>query len=134
MSYATRDDLADYAPQVTGTDAALDLLLKQASLDIDRFLGAIPKSATATPPFKFDLTKLDAATAEGLTFATCAQAEYRDHMGPEFFITSTEQVIQGPDFTIKNGGGGGAGNYLGPKAVDELLSYGLLRTTARARP
>lgn len=135
MSYATRDDLAAYAPQVIGTDDVLDEILLQASTDIDRFLGVLPRSRTATPPFKFDLSALDAFTAEGLTRATCAQAEFRHHMGPDYFLDLPGTVTQGPDFTITTGGGSGGGSgMLGSKTVDELLSYGLLRTSARSRP
>lgn len=133
--YATRAELAEYAPQVVGTDPELDELLKQASLDLDRFIGVVPRSATAVLPFKWDLAALDATSAEGIKRATMAQAEFRDAMGPDHFVGLAGTTIQGPDFTITSGGGFGGGSHnLGPKTIQELISFGLIPTTARARP
>lgn len=137
MSYATRTELADYAPAVVGTDAFLDRLLLDASRDLDRWWGMIPHSATATDGLKYDLTTLDADTAEGIKKATLAQAEFRNHVGPDYFLDLPGTTVQGPDFTITTGGPGAASGwskYLGSKTLAELASYGLLRATARARP
>jgi hypothetical protein len=94
-------------------------------------------SATATDGLKYDLTALDADTAEGIRKATLAQAEFRNHVGPDYFLDLPGTTVQGPDFTITTGGPGAASGwskYLGSKTLAELASYGLLRATARARP
>lgn len=134
MSYATRQELTAYAPTITGTDDVLDALLLDASRDIDRFLGW-GRSTNGVAPLMVALEDLDAFRAEGLTQSTLAQAVFRDHVGPDYFLDLPETVTQGPDFTITtgSGGGGSAASYIGSLAKSELLRYGLLRSTGRSR-
>jgi hypothetical protein len=132
-AYATLDEFKAYSPQLFFSDPDMESALEQASRDIDRVVGAIQRSATAPAGLKYDITTLDADSATGLSNATCAQAEFRLLQGPEFFIMPGTET-KGPDFTIKSGGGLGVLRWLAPKALDELRSYGLIRTTARARP
>lgn len=134
VSYASYEEFQAYSPALgsSESEANIEAALLQASRDIDRFVGLLPRSATAEPPAKFDLTELSDDLAEGITNATLAQAEYRLVVGPEHFIHSAGTVVQGPDFTITHGSG--ASNRLGPKAIYELQAYGLILFGARARP
>lgn len=128
--YAEKADLVAYAPYlVLPSDEIVNQTLDVASADIDRFLGAVTRSATGGG-LKYDLTLLDTETAQGLINATAAQAEYRLMQGNEFFIQGSS-TVEGPDFTITSSG---SSTRLAPKAIAELQSFRILPTHARARP
>lgn len=117
-TYATHDQLIAYNATFSGTDpAVLDALIESAEFDLDsRVLVALawPDPALASGR-KLDLTKLKVHEVTGLMRATCAQAEYRDFMGPEFFIKPQFASVSGPDFNTT-----GKLPYIGPKVRIEL--------------
>lgn len=70
---------------------------------------------------------LTANQAIALSHATCAQFEYRNEMGPDFFVRAQYPTIKGPDFATT-----GKLPFIAPKAVRELTNSNLLYTQGRA--
>lgn len=126
-AYASLADFRAIRPNNPATDESVEGVLVAASEDVDNALSHVMK---VRPGRKFDLTKVGDLWAEGIRRATVAQAEYRIHRGPGYFL-SPGDTIQGPDFTIKPGDGGGV---LASAMWVELRTYGLVPRTARARP
>jgi hypothetical protein len=121
-TYAQASDLEAYVEGwVTDNPAAVDRLLERAERDIDYAAGAWP-IADPVNGLKFVPGSLAAWQTKALVRATCAQAEYRFEMGEEFMVKAQHARVQGPDFAAW-----GRLPYIGPKALRELVSGGLLR-------
>lgn len=73
--------------------------------------------------------QLPASYTAALRDATCAQAEYRNAMGEEFFIRAQYQSVTGPEFRTQ-----GRLPVIGPKVMQELQGTDLIQRGARARP
>lgn len=67
--------------------------------------------------------------ADLLKSAVCAQAEYRDQMGPRFFSQAQFTRVDGPEFRTR-----GKLPLIGPKVMRELSGTDLIQRGARARP
>jgi hypothetical protein len=67
--------------------------------------------------------------ADALRDATCAQCEYRNTMGEDFFIRAQFSSTSGPEFKTT-----GKLPTLGPKVMRELQGTDLVQRGARARP
>lgn len=76
---------------------------------------------------RLDVWMLQPSQVTALRRATCAQAEYRDQMGEDFFIKAQWQSVSGPEFTTQ-----GKLPFLGPKVFRELNGSGLIEYGARA--
>lgn len=72
---------------------------------------------------------LSAKEALALNRATCAQAEYRDAMGEDFFVKAQYKSIEGPKFQTT-----GRLPLIGPKVMIELSGTDLVQRGGRARP
>ena len=129
MAYATLADLRAYSADANAIvdDDVLTRELEQAERDIDTVLGS-RGARDAETGLKVDpAAELAAGTlaqwqVDALNRATCAQAEYRLVMGPDFFIRAQHNRVRGPDFTTE-----GQLPYIGPKAMLELDGAGLQR-------
>lgn len=77
---------------------------------------------------RFDIWALNPAQVAQLRNATCAQAEYRDRMGEDFYIKAQWDSVTGPEFRTT-----GRLPLIGPKAQRELQGSGLIQYSARAR-
>jgi len=75
---------------------------------------------------RLDVWMLQPSQRYQLTRATCAQAEYRDRMGEDFFIKAQYQQVTGPEFTTQ-----GKLPIIGPKVRRELNGSGLIQYGAR---
>lgn len=129
---ATYADQADFEAYVEGwtTDdsGALDRLLQRAERDVDFHL--VPQERQAATLLKYDPTKLSLFDRQQLTFAVCAQAEYRNTMGEDFFTEPQYNAVSSPDFSRT-----GKAPKLGPKAYWELSqAKGIFRPGRRSRP
>jgi hypothetical protein len=76
---------------------------------------------------KVDPHQLSFSDSQALTRAVCAQAEYRDQMGPEFFAIPQFKVVSGPEFNTQ-----GRRPRIGPRVLDELAGTDLVQRGARA--
>jgi hypothetical protein len=76
---------------------------------------------------RLDVWMLQPSQRYQLTRATCAQAEYRDQMGEDFFIKAQYTQVTGPEFTTQ-----GQLPILGPKVMRELNGSGLVQYGTRA--
>jgi hypothetical protein len=122
-TYATIQDFKTYAPQYAAlSDNEITSLLEHAERDVDTALGA--HSVNDDTGLKFDPVSLTVVRKNSLTQATCAQAEYRQLMGPTFFIRGQYASVSGPDFQTQ-----GKLPRVGPKVWDELGRADLLRLT-----
>jgi len=128
-SYANQADFEAFVEGWTTTDvAALDRLLARAERDVDSAVGIWPAEANG---LKFGAPKttnqkaLSAYQVNQLSRAVCAQAEYRVHMGEDFFVEH-QVPTQGPDYSTTR-----ALSYIGPKVMPELEATGLIRNTGR---
>lgn len=72
---------------------------------------------------------LSAYDNQKLKDATCAQAEYRNTMGEEFFRRAQWSSVSGPEFKTT-----GKLPLIGPKVMTELSGTDLVQRGARARP
>lgn len=73
--------------------------------------------------------QLPADYADALRDATCAQAEYRNTMGEDFFVRAQFTSVSGPEFRTQ-----GRLPVIGPKVMQELQGTDLVQRGARARP
>lgn len=131
-TYAQPADLQEYSDLSAiqnMSDAALSAVLEQAEHDIDQAL--IPPVQFLTDAGrKIDLVDLLDSQVLALQNGTCAQAEYRVVMGPEFFIRGQFQAVTGPGgFTQK-----GRQPIIGPKVKREMAGSGLMPFGAQASP
>lgn len=69
------------------------------------------------------------AQSLALKNATCAQAEFRNAMGEDFFVRAQWKQVDGPEFRTQ-----GKLPMIGPKVYRELQGSDLLQRGARARP
>lgn len=123
MTYADIDDFKAYAPEyATLADPVITALIEKAEGDVDNACGAHRRDTTTG--LKFVPGNLRTTDADALKRATCAQAQYRQAMGPQFFIVAQYSETQGPDYNIK-----GKLPRFGPQAMSELERSGLLRLT-----
>jgi hypothetical protein len=76
---------------------------------------------------KCDPNQLAPSDQMALNRAVCAQAEYRDLMGPEFFVAPQFKMVSGPEFNVT-----GRRPRIGPRVFDELASTDLVQRGARA--
>lgn len=126
-AYATVAEFEGYVEDwVTGDEEALKKALHKASTDVDRWVG--PSWKVQTNGLRLgdvdgdNEQGLSQGQVEALKRATCAQAEYRIEMGPDFFIRAQHDQTSGPDFSTK-----GKLPFFGPKAQIELRYSGLNR-------
>lgn len=119
-SYATRAELEAYAFNVSTLDnAAKDALVAAASRDIDTLAITRPAEDDGS---RFVVADLTDGQAAALSRATCAQAEYRQEMGPGFFARPQFAQVTGPDFSTQ-----GTLPHIGPKVWRELAGTGLIK-------
>lgn len=76
---------------------------------------------------RWDIWAIRPFQVDALKRATCAQAEYRDQMGEDFYIRAQYQSVSGPEFQTT-----GALPLISPKARRELSGSGLIQYGARA--
>jgi hypothetical protein len=91
--------------------------------------GTVAATITVEGGRKVDPTWLLPYQIRALVRATCAQAEYRNQMGTNFFVREQFDSVSGPVFNTK-----GKLPIIGPKVRRELSQSGLLMTGARASP
>lgn len=127
-SYATVDDFEDYVEGwVTSDEEALQRMLERASRDVDRYIGAawsVEDNGLRFGKLEDNPKAIDQYQIEALTRATCAQAEYRIEMGPDFFVKDQHKSVGGPDFSTQ-----GKLSRYGPKMREEVQASGLQRAT-----
>ena len=122
-TYAVREDFEEYVEGWSTTDPdGLDRLLYRAQMDVNDLLTG---PADVNTGLRVNPARLSIYQAQQLADAVCAQAEYRNAMGEEFFRRNEPQSIQGPDFSRQ----GRSGRY-GGKVYRHLRQAGLLRTTS----
>lgn len=121
--YAAADNLRAYISQtLSEQNTELEAILRRAEREIDLYL---PDPGSDATRLKIVLSELSVYTAGCLTRATCAQAEYRLHMGEPFFIQK-DVPVSGPGIDSDR-----AQPRLSPKAVEELVDGGFLSMTGR---
>lgn len=76
---------------------------------------------------RWDIWAVAPYQASALKRAACAQAEYRDAMGEDFFIRAQYASVHGPEFQTT-----GWLPIIGPKVKRELNGSGLIQYSARA--
>lgn len=76
---------------------------------------------------RWDIWAIMPFQVDALRRATCAQAEYRDQMGEDFYIRAQYASVTGPEFTTT-----GRLPLIGPKVRRELNGSGLIQYSARA--
>lgn len=125
--YATNADFYTYAGLTEAALSAAEVakLLRLAERDVDRAAGPRHRYPDG---HKFDVPNMDAAQRGFLNRATCAQAEFRLQVGPNFFIEDQRESTSGPDYSET-----GRLPRFGPKAREEMEQGGLLRLTGRLR-
>ena len=111
--------------------ADLEKLLQAAQRDVDRYLrnwGIVESNG-----WRFGLPKttnqkrLTAEQVVSLSRITCARAEYRFHMGNQFFARDQRQSANGPHFSVQ-----GKLDRIGPKVREELTASGMWLNFTRA--
>jgi hypothetical protein len=123
-TYATQVDFVQFVPGFVIEDVdALEQLLLDAENDID---AAVGRGNVIGDNRKFDLDLMTDNEAYCLMRATCAQAEYRLHMGEQFFIEGRQKEVTGRDAKIQ-----GPLPYIGPKAKIELTRGRLWKLNGR---
>jgi hypothetical protein len=121
--YCDQDDFEDYVEGWETTDPdGLDRLLYRAQMDVNRLLIGIPDRDTG---LRVNPARLSVYQANELANAVCAQAEYRNAMGEDFFRRNEPRSIQGPDFSKQ-----GRSGYYGDKVFAHLRDAGLLPRTS----
>lgn len=132
-SYATQQEFEAYVEGWTTSDpAALARLLERASRDVDSVLTAFSVESNGLRFGEIRTTNpkgLATWQADALSRATCAQAEYRNLQGEEFFVAYQHESVSGPEFSTK-----GRAPYIAPKVARELVATGLVLRGARAKP
>jgi hypothetical protein len=123
MTYATAAQLRAYTGDTTTTlpDAAAQALILGAERDIDS-LAPVDRDVDPTTGLRFNPATLSAREALILQRATCAQAQYRKLMGPEFFIRGQYEQTSGPEFSTT-----GRLGIIGPATWRELRGNGFIR-------
>lgn len=122
-TFADRDDFEDYVEGWSTTDPdGLDRLLYRAQMDVNRLLVG---PADAVTGLRVNVARLTVHQANELANAVCAQAEYRNAMGEEFFRRNEPMQISGPDFSRQ-----GRSGYFGDKVRGHLRQAGLLPMTS----
>jgi len=116
----------------TTTDAAaLEKLLVAAQRDVDVYLrhwGAPEANGLVFgSPKTTNQKRLTAAQVDALMRITCARAEYRLAMGPEFFRHDQRRGSSGPDFSTQ-----GKLDRVGPKVREELARSNMALRFGRA--
>jgi hypothetical protein len=126
--YCTQQDVEDYIESwVTVDPAKLERELDRAELDIDRLMYRPPQLYNGR---RLDVSQLADDELDALKRAVCAQFEYRQLMGYEFFAKAQWQTVSGPDFNTT-----GRQPYIGPKVWRELSgTFSWRQLGARARP
>ena len=76
---------------------------------------------------RWDIWAIQPFQVDALKRATCAQAEYRDQMGEDFYIRAQYASVTGPEFQTT-----GQLPLIGPKVRRELNGSGLIQYSARA--
>jgi hypothetical protein len=76
---------------------------------------------------RWDVWAIEPFQVYALNRACCAQAEYRDQMGEDFYIRAQYASVTGPEFTTT-----GHLPRIGPKVKRELNGSGLIQYGARA--
>jgi hypothetical protein len=98
--YATTEDFKTYAPRFnTLSDEDIAALLEAAERDLDNAVG--PHRIDEATGRKFVPDTLSITDTRSLRDATCAQAEYRQVMGADFFVRGQFEEVQGPDYRTK---------------------------------
>lgn len=119
------------APIVFEAEAELgSQVLPLVSIDTTMLEGDEPSITVAQMVgggLKVDPYQLSMSDMMALRRATCAQAEYRDQMGPAFFVMPQFKVVSGPEFNTQ-----GRRPRIGPRVMDELASTDLIQRGARA--
>lgn len=125
MTYATAAQLRSYTGDTSQTlsDATAAALIEAAERDIDS-LAPVDRDVDATTGLRFDPAALSTREALILRRATCAQAQYRQLMGSEFFIRGQYAEVNGPEFSTK-----GRLGIIGPATWRELKGNGFIRLT-----
>lgn len=128
--YAQISDFEAYVEGWVTTDSdALNRLLMRAEHDLDQRLFP-PVAQLTVADRKVDPTTLTDEQTAALTAATCAQAEYRNAMGEDFFVRGQYESVSGPGgFSQK-----GRQPYIGPKVKAELAGTGLLTFGYQSSP
>lgn len=124
MAYATIEDLKAWTGDTSLAGAEVERALARAEDDIDRAVGAWPIDPATGRKFDPESGDLEAWRYERLRDATCAQAEYRLHMGEAFFTEGQADSVSGPGVSSS-----GRLPRLSPQAREQLESGGLLRLT-----
>jgi hypothetical protein len=115
----------------TDDPVALEKLLATAQRDVDGYLrhwgapeanGFVFGSPKTTNP-----KRLTAAQVDSLMRITCARAEYRLAMGPEFFRHDQRKGSSGPDFSTQ-----GTLDRVGPRVREELARSSMALRFGRA--
>lgn len=96
-------------------------------VDETALTGTITVTSVVAGGMKVDPTLLAPRQITALNRATCAQAEYRYDMGPQFFRRSQFSSVSGPVFNTQ-----GKLPLIGPKVRRELTQSGLVMVGARA--
>lgn len=131
MAYATKDELDTFI--VGGvisinafiSDDEVTAVLADASRDIDRYVGpawAFEDDGSRFGDLSVNAKDLEPAAVIALRRATCAQAEYRLAMGPDFFRQDQYETANGPDFSTT-----GTVGRIGVRAREELRWSGLVQ-------
>ena len=124
-TYATAAQLRTYTglDSTALPDATANALLLKAEGDIDSMI-VVDRPIDGTTGRRFAPANLSTVEALILQRATCAQAEYRDSMGNEFFISGQYANVSGPDFSTT-----GVLGYIGPAVYREIAASGFMRLT-----
>lgn len=130
--YAKESDFVDYAPDIPAQSDDINRLLIEAEGDIDSIFSGRPiiTGPVGNPAigYRFDTATMSDTHKVGLIRATCAQAQFRHRMGPDFFVVPPYSKVIGPDFTTES-----VPPKVGSKVRRELLRGGLISTQARSR-
>ncbi len=129
VPYATLEQYKAHARTELPIDAVIQRALWDATLDVDNLLPGNPDDLTG---LRLDVDELEVWRQDALARATVNQAEFRIYMGPDYFLTSSSEVITGPDFTIDRSSASGSKRRWHPQTLVELRRAGLLMTGARA--
>jgi len=135
-SYATAAEYEAYVEDgtvdwTTTSASNLEKLLVAAERDVDIYLrhwGAPEANGLVFGlPKTTNEKRLTAAQADSLMRITCARAEYRFAMGPEFFLHDQRKGSSGPDFSTQ-----GKLDRVGPKVREELVRSNMALRFGRA--
>lgn len=132
--YVTLTDYENYIGTPPTDDDAAQRALDKAEVDVDSILGpwAVQqatgrKMLIAKTPTKAFLPGLLDWQVKKLKDAVCAQAQYRETQGEEFFVQGQYDSVSG------RFGVSGKLPYIGPQTARELQNSGLVRTSTNSR-